>query len=492
MKVLEANNITKTFPGVVALDCVDITFNAGEIHCIIGENGAGKSTLIRCLTGVYAPEEGSITINGGDALKDRKLFNKVAYVPQEIDLFGYMTVAENLLLPYERSGIKGRISQKVLEEKARPLLERFQINVDPGVLVKDIPVSAQQLIQIVRAIAHTDYDILMLDEPTTSLTTEDTTVLFKVIRELKNENKAVVFISHKLEEIFEVGDVLTVFRNGKKIAYSDIKSVDIPWVILQMTGHSLDRNQVFHSGKVLDDIILEVKNLSGGMFTDVSFNLKRGEILGFTGLVGAGRSEIMQAILGYVPAYSGQVFIDGKELKLGNSSRATKAGYVYLPEERKRQGILPVLSIRENISISVLDSLLSGIGISKKKECELTQDVINTYGIKTTDMEKEIRYLSGGNQQKVIIGRAMVSTPKVMVFDEPTKGIDVGTKPEIYRMMKKLAEEQSMGIILISSEMEEIIKCSNRIIAMYQGSKIAEFPNGTPKEELMSAIIGVS
>ncbi|MCR5161209.1 MAG: ATP-binding cassette domain-containing protein, partial [Lachnospiraceae bacterium] len=237
MKVLEASGITKVFPGVTALDSVDVSFEPGQIHAIIGENGAGKSTLIKCLTGVYTPEQGSVMIDGQDALKNKELFNKVAYVPQEIDLFGHMSVAENLFLPFEKSGFKGLVNQKALEKAAVPLLEKFRIPVRPDDLVKDISVSSQQLLQIARATVHEEYEVLMLDEPTTSLTTKDTQILFEIIKEIqKKENKAIVFISHKLEEIFALSDVITVFRNGKKVAYSELEKVDIPWVIKQMTG----------------------------------------------------------------------------------------------------------------------------------------------------------------------------------------------------------------------------------------------------------------
>ena len=492
MKVLEAQNITKLFPGVVALDSVDVSFDTGEIHCVIGENGAGKSTLIKCLTGVYEPEEGQVLIGGEDALKNKVLFDKVAYVPQEIDLFGYMSVAENLFLPYEKSGLKGIVNQKELEKKAVPLLEKFRIPVKPDELVKDISVSAQQLLLIARATVHEDYEVLMLDEPTTSLTTSDTQILFDIVKEIKAENKAIIFISHKLEEIFALGDVLTVFRNGKKVAYSKLEEIDIPWVIRQMTGRELNQEQVFYSDKVSEEVLLEVESLTGERFTDVSFTLKKGEILGFSGLVGAGRSELMQAIFGYLPVYSGSVKLDGEDWKLGDTNYSVNHGFIYLPEERKKQGILPVLSIRENISVSALKDLTSGLGISKKKEDELAGRIIDTYDVKTPDAEKEIQFLSGGNQQKVIIGRSMCCSPKVLVFDEPTKGIDVGTKAEIYRLMKELAEEKGIGIILISSEMEEIKKCSNRIIALYEGKKAGEYDAEADKEAILSAIIGVN
>lgn len=492
MKVLEASGITKLFPGVVALDSVDVSFEAGEIHAIIGENGAGKSTLIKCLTGVYEPEQGSVMIDGADALKNKNLFGKVAYVPQEIDLFGYMTVAENLFLPFEKSGFKGLVNQKELRKAAVPLLEKFKIPVQPDDLVKDISVSSQQLLQIARATVHEDYEVLMLDEPTTSLTTKDTQILFEIVKNIQKEGKAIIFISHKLEEIFALADVITVFRNGKKVAYSEIDKVDIPWVIRQMTGKEVDQNVKYFSDKCTDEVLLEVDHLTGAQFSDVSFKLHKGEILGFSGLVGAGRSELMQAIFGYLPVYSGSVKLEGKDWKLGDTTYSVQNGFVYLPEERKKQGILPVLSIRENISIAVLDQLKSGLSVSHKKEEELAQSVIDTYQVKTPDADKAIQFLSGGNQQKVIIGRAMCCDPKVLVFDEPTKGIDVGTKADIYRLMKELAEEKGIGIILISSEMDEVMKCSNRIIAMYDGRQAGEFRPDAVKEDILSAIIGVN
>lgn len=492
MKILEAKNITKMFPGVVALDSVDIAFELGEIHAIIGENGAGKSTLIKCLTGVYEPEEGEVIINGKNAMKNKNLFNKIAYVPQEIDLFGYMSVAENLFMPYEKSGIRGTVNQKELEQKAVAILDEFSIPVKPGDLVKDISISSQQLLQIARATVHEDYEVLMLDEPTTSLTSRDTKILFDIVDKIKKENKAVIFISHKLEEIFQLADVITVFRNGKKVAYSEIEKVDSNWVIRQMTGRELDQNECFYSEKISDEVLLEVNNLTGEHFTNISFKLRKGEILGFSGLVGAGRSELMQAIFGYLPVYEGSVKFDGSDWKLGDTYSSVKNGFIYLPEERKKQGILPELSIKDNISISILDELKNGIGISGKKEGELAQRVIETYDVKTPGIDKKIQFLSGGNQQKVIIGRAMACKPKLLVFDEPTKGIDVGTKTEIYRLMKKLAEEEQIGIIMISSEMEEIRKCSNRIIVMYEGKISGEFDAAADQQYILGSVIGMN
>ncbi len=491
MKALEARGITKIFPGVVALDSVDISFELGKIHAVIGENGAGKSTLIKCLTGIKEPTSGEILIDGKSALADKKLFDKIAYVPQEIDLFDSMTVAENLFIPFEKTGFSGPVNQSDLQKKALPYLEKFHIVAPPDALVSKISVSEQQLLQIARAAVHKDYEVLMLDEPTTSLTTNDTKRLFEVIKQIKEENKAIVFISHKLEEVFEICDEVTIFRNGKKVADAKIDEIDIPTIIKKMTGREMNREQTYFSDKVSDDVLLEVDHLTGERFTDVSFNLKKGEILGFSGLVGAGRSEIMQAVFGYLPVYSGKVKLEGNNWKLGDTHYSVEHGLIYLPEERKRQGILPVLSVKENVSISFLKSLKSGISISDKKERAATQEIIDTYEIKVPNMDSQIQYLSGGNQQKAIIGRSMFGNPKVLIFDEPTKGIDVGAKAEIYRLMKKLAEENGIGIILISSEMEEVMKCSNRILTFYEGKKTGEFEAGTSKNALLSSIIGV-
>ena len=474
MSVLEAKNISKKFPGVLALDSVDISFEPGEIHAVIGENGAGKSTLIKCLTGVYTPEEGEVLVEGKNAIKNKDLFKKVAYVPQEIDLFKHMTVAENLFMPFEKFDIKGAINQRELGKKALPILEKFNIPVNPSDLVRDISVSSQQLLQIARAVSNVDYEVLMLDEPTTSLTVKDTRILFDIVKRIASENKAVVFISHKLEEIFELCDVITVFRNGKRISYAKISEVDDSWIVKQMTGREKVLDQKFYSEKVSNENIMEVKNLSGERFHDVSFSLRRGEILGFTGLVGAGRSELMQAILGILPIYSGEIIFEGEPWKKGDSNWSVSKGYIYLPEERKKDGILPMLSIRENISITALDSLRSGIGLSRTKEQSLADDIIKLYDIKTPDADKQIQFLSGGNQQKVIIG------------------IDVGTKIEIYKLMKRLAEEEQIGIIMISSEMEEIMKCSNRIIALYDGHNAGEYDASTDDRTLLGAIIGLN
>jgi ribose transport system ATP-binding protein len=492
MPILEARDLTKVFPGVTALDSVNVAFEPGRIHCVVGENGAGKSTLIKCLTGVYEPDGGQVLIEGRRlAPGDLALAGRVAYVPQEIDLFGHMSVAENLFLPYDQSYFRGLVSQRRIEERARPLLAKFGIRVEPDELVKDIPISSQQLLQVARATVKEDCEAIVLDEPTTSLTNDDARLLFDIIRVIKGEGKAVVFISHKLEEVFALGDEITVMRNGRTVATSPIGAVDIPAVITMMTGRAIDQNETFISRAEPGEVLLEVDHLTGERFTDISFRLRAGEILGFYGLVGAGRSELMQAVFGYLPVYAGSAALAGRPMRLGDTSHAVRRGLVYLPEERKRYGILPLLSVTENVSIAVLDKISSIFGISARKEAAMAAEVVAAYDVKTPDASKPIRFLSGGNQQKVIIGRSMLVEPAVLVFDEPTKGIDVGTKTEIYRMMRSLAEDKGIGLILISSEMEEVRKCANRLIVLYNGRLAGEFEPGASKDDIMAAVIGV-
>jgi len=491
--IVEAKNITKSFYGIPALDSVDLAIEDSSVHCLIGENGAGKSTLIKILTGIYTPDSGSVRISGKPAAEDRNLFRRIAYVPQELNLFREMTVAENLFMPFERSGIKKRvINRSRLEALAVEHLKLFEISAKPNELVKNISVSDRQLLQIARAMVDEDASVLLLDEPTTSLTDREIDKLFHIIRQLKARGKAVVFISHKLEEVFSIGDEITVLRNGVRVAHTLTSEADIPWVISKMAGRSIDQDETFIPQWADGDVLMEVEGLSGEKFRDVSFKLHAGEILGFSGLVGSGRTELMQAILGRLPVWTGSVRIEGRKMPAGNQTATVRNGFLYLPEERKQQGILPDLSVMSNISCALIEQLCDGLLVSAKKERAKSEEVVRTYSIKIASLKQSIKYLSGGNQQKAIIGRSIAAKPKILVFDEPTKGIDVGTKVEIYKLMKKFAEEQRLGIILISSEMNEVLKCSNRVIAMYLGKKAREFTAPVDKTMLLHAIMGIA
>lgn len=492
MEILQANHITKRFPGVCALDDVTISFSSGRIHGIVGENGAGKSTLIKVLTGLLIPEEGDIIIEEKNAASDRRLFQTVGYVPQELDQFMHMTVADNLFLPYVRAGISQFVlNKKDLYQKAQPWLDRFYIKAKPGDQLGDVSVSERQLLQIARSLVDVNTKILLLDEPTTSLTTEDTERLFKVLFNLRDEGKSIVFISHKLEEVFRICDDVTVFRNGHLIAKAETKDVSIPWTIENMIGRKDDASVKYRSERVSDEGILTVEGLTGEKFKNVSFTLHKGEILGIAGLVGAGRTEVMQAIHGVLPVYSGRVVLGSNKWKYGNPAFAVEQGFIYLTEERKSQGIFPRLSVQRNSTVTLLRNRLKNMFISNKQEQEVAKEIVDAYDVKTPKLSQEIRLLSGGNQQKVLIGRAMYTDPRVLVFDEPTKGIDIGTKLDIYLMMKRLAEENQVGIILISSELNEVMRCSNRILSMYDGSINGEFSPDCEKQSILNAIMGI-
>lgn len=492
MLAVEAKGISKTFPGVLALNNINMGLELGKVHCIVGENGAGKSTLIKVLTGVYYPDQGSISILGQDALKQRKLFRRIGYVPQEIDLFPNLTVAENLFLPFNSDIYKKRfVSRKVLDREALPILDKYHIKSGPNDITRKIPISEQQLLQIAHAIVNESSEIILLDEPTTSLVSNDIIKLFDVIDELKKANKAVVFISHKLEEVFAVGDEITILRNGVRVGSGPIKECSMDWVIEKMVGQEIDPAAKYRPVGIAPSTILKVNNITGRGFRNISFELKEGEILGFAGLVGAGRSEIVQGIFGYKPFWSGSIELFGKKVTSPNPTTAIRNGVLYLPEERKQQGIFPYLPILENISMILLEKLRNLFLISSRKEAALGAQVVKTYNIKAESLAQKVKFLSGGNQQKVIIGRAMSGKPRILIFDEPTKGIDVRAKAEIYRLMKEIAEKERISIILISSEIDELIKCSNRILVVHHGEKTGEFQTeSTDRTDIIAAMIG--
>ncbi len=496
MAFLEVEGLGRDFPGVRALDNVSLKLELGRVHILAGENGAGKSTLVKLITGSDpTPSRGHIIIDGKDVAEDPTKFRFIAYVPQELSLFPHLSVAENLFIPYDRADFTGRlISQRALEREAQAYLDRFAITAKPSALVRNISVPDQQLLQIARASTNKHMKVLILDEPTSSLTTTEVERVFNVVKSFRDTGHAIVFISHKMGEVLEIGDDFTVLRNGEKVANGKIADITERDLIRAMSGSELSFDEHFRPTPPAEPQsgppILEVKNLTGHRFHDVSFELRHGEILGFAGLLGAGRSEVMQTIFGYRKAKSGKVLLLNQPHKLGDTNYSVNHGLLYLSEERKLHGILPQLSVRENIGISILKQTLARFGISSRRERTLVEQIIAAYDIKTASMNKKISFLSGGNQQKAIIGRAMATAPSVLIFDEPTKGIDVRTKAEIYKIMKRLAES-GVGIILISSEMDELRKCASRIVTMYAGRQTGVFDNATTSNEtLIGAIFG--
>lgn len=478
MAYLEARGLGRDFPGVTALDGVDLDIELGRTHILAGENGAGKSTLVKILTGSDRASRGSIRIDGNDPVEHSEIFRKIAYVPQELSLFPDVSVAENLFMPFDRTGHGGLVNRKRMEAEARTYLERFGIEAHPSDLVRHISVPDQQLLQIARASTNRDMKVLILDEPTSALTAREVERVFTVIRGFLDRDHAIVFISHKMEEVFDIGDDYTVLRNGQKVAAGSVTDIDEPGMIRAMSGRDVAIEDHFRPNTAVGETLLEVEGLSGTMFSDISFSLRKGEILGFAGLVGAGRSELMQTIFGFRKADAGRVRVNGKDWRLGDTASSVAGGMLYLSEERKHHGIFPLLSLRDNIGMSVLSLTSGAAGIDFAKERSLVRRVIDDYGIRASGPGQRMSTLSGGNQQKAIIGRAMATAPRILIFDEPTKGIDIRTKTEIYRIMKSLAEDD-VGIILISSEMTELRRCASRIVTMHGGQITGDFDAAT-------------
>ncbi len=488
MAYLEARGLGRDFPGVTALNDVDLSIELGRTHILAGENGAGKSTLVKILTGADRPSRGSVRIDGQDPAAHPELYRKIAYVPQELSLFQDMTVAENLFMPFERTGHGGLVDRRKMQSEAQVYLDRFGIDARPSDLVRYISVPDQQLLQIARASTNAEMKVLILDEPTSALTAREVERVFRVIRGFIDRDHAIVFISHKMEEVFDIGDDYTVLRGGQKVEAGRIDAIDEPQLIRAMSGRDISVDDHFRPEIEPGETLMTVEGLSGFGFTDVGFTLRRGEILGFAGLVGAGRSEVMQTIFGYRKARAGRVTVEGKPWRLDDTAASVQGGMIYISEERKHHGILPLLSLRENIGISVLALTNGSLGIDAGRERTLVQRVIGDYGIRAAGMEQRISNLSGGNQQKAIIGRAMATTPRILIFDEPTKGIDIGTKAEIYRIMKDLAET-GVGILLVSSEMTELRRCASRIVTMHGGRVTGDFDAATTdRETLVGAI----
>jgi ribose transport system ATP-binding protein len=477
---------------VVALDNVSLAVRKGEVHCIVGENGAGKSTLVKVLTGLYRPDEGQLLINGEEV--NGRPSQVVAYVPQELSLFSNLTVAENLYLPFSRPGARSALfNRRAYERKALASMKELQMEASPGDQVKDISVAEQQLVQVARALANPSFEVLILDEPTASLTKREIDRLFGVIELLRRNGKSIIFITHRLDEVMRLHDVVTVLRNGAVVGTSEGTAIDENWIVKQMTGKDVDLHTRYRPARPAGEVLLDVRNLSGPRFDDVSFSLREGEIVGFAGLVGAGRSEIMQTIFGTLARTGGNVTYRGSPWRFGDPGYAIGQGLIYLSEERKTHGIFSNLSVRENVGAGLLGRISRFGLIDEKRERRTTADIIRDYKVKTPTGDARIVNLSGGNQQKVLIGRSIEAAPRVLLLDEPTRGIDVGAKDEIYALMRRIAEEQRIGIVLVSSELEELIKCSNRVMTIYDGRLTRELKEDQlTMEVILGSIIGAT
>jgi ribose transport system ATP-binding protein len=467
--IVELTHISKDFPGVKALDDVDFYLKPGEVHALLGENGAGKSTLMKIICGIYERDGGEFKVDGvGIHTLTPKIAQDlgIAIIHQELNMCSHLTVAENIFLAREELHF-GFIKQKSINEKAREVLLKLKLDIDPTTIVGKLPVSKQQMVEIAKALS-TNARILIMDEPTSALTDHEIKELFRIISELRAEGKSIIYISHRLEELKEITDRLTILRDGKFVITMNYADTSVSEIISYMVGREIKEKYPRVDGS-RGKKLLEVKNLNAGMVQDINFDLYEGEIIGFAGLMGAGRTELVRALFGAEYIESGEILLEGKKLDIKSPMDAIREGIVCAPEDRKKEGLCTELTIKENIGLANLDRICNKIGIvNGKKEEELTRRAITDLKIKTPSLTQEVKNLSGGNQQKVVVGKWLVRKARIVIFDEPTRGIDVAAKVEIYNLMNKLKKE-GIGVIFVSSELPEILGMSDKIIVMCDG-----------------------
>ena len=493
-KILEIKNISKSFGGVKALQNVSFSCNAGEVHVIMGENGAGKSTLLKILSGLFKADSGEIYLNGKlldfKSPRDAQKMG-IAMVYQELTVLPDLTVGQNIFLNDEPLMSLGTIDRKKIKLQTVEIAKKYNIDINPDDYVGDLPIAERQMVEILKILVR-DPDIVIFDEPTSSLAGEEVEKLYKIIRILVERNKTVIFISHRLEEIIHIGDRATVLKDGQFIDTVNIKDISQEDIVKLMIGRSLQSLFPPKEENSSGDVIFEVKDLNiAKTIHDISFCVKKKEIIGIAGLQGHGQTQLLNAIAGILPVNSGKIYLDSKNIHIRNPRDAINAGIVLIPEDRKTLGLLLTLSIKDNIASSSLH-FRSKLGfIKRKEESALVKDIINKLSIKTPGSEQRVINLSGGNQQKVVLGKGFAVKPKVILFNEPTRGVDVGTKQEIYRIIREMADS-GMTVILYSSDLMEVIGISDRVLVMYEGHIKAEI-NGKEitEENIMRAAVGI-
>ena len=467
---LEFRNITKYFPGVKALDDVSFTAYSGEVLAFLGENGAGKSTLLKTLNGDYQPSSGQYLINGEEVHfrnPHEAIEAGVSIIYQERQILMELSVAENIYLGRMPANALGVINQHKANEMAARIIADFGLPIRPTDKVKDLSVAYQQMVEIMKAYSRENLRVICFDEPSASLSDSEIESLFRIIRKLRDEDKIIIYVSHRMSEIFEITDKVAVFKDGRYVDTVKTSEVDEGQLIRMMAGRDLgDIYSSLDRDKKIGDVLLEVRHLSSDYVEDVFFSLHAGEVLGFSGLVGAGRTETMRAVIGADRMTGGEVLLDGRNIHCKSPHDAMRHGIVLVPEDRKMQGILANLDVCDNINVSMLEQHSNRLGVlNRRKELEAADKGIRDFRIRTPSPHKKIVELSGGNQQKCIVARWLGTNPRVLILDEPTKGIDVGAKAEFYRMICEFAK-QGLGVILISSELPEVIGLSDRIIVM--------------------------
>ncbi|MFD2762096.1 sugar ABC transporter ATP-binding protein [Lentibacillus juripiscarius] len=491
---IDMQGITKAFSGNQVLKKVDLSIEQGEVHALVGENGAGKSTLIKILTGIHKRDGGTVKLNGKEVhFSHPKEAEQegIMVIHQELNIIPHLTVAENMFLgkdiTYGKSGI---LNKKEMKKQCTDYLRKLGVsNIDPDEVAGDLSVGKQQMIEIARAIS-TNAELIVMDEPTAALTDREIENLFEVVESLKSQGVAIIYISHRMEEIFQICDRITVLRDGQYIGTESIDSLDFESIVKMMVGRELGER--FPERKhTAGDVIFEVNDLARkGQFHDIHFSVREGEILGVAGLMGAGRSEIMETIFGYAKKQRGSVRLNGEELTIRHPSDAIKAGIGFITEDRKSKGLLTEFSIRDNIALTNLKSVSSNGVIASKREQQLVQELMDRLGVKATGSGQETKSLSGGNQQKVVIAKWLGIRPKLLILDEPTRGVDVGAKKEIYSIMNELTES-GVAIIMVSSELPEILGVSDQIMVIHEGT-VAGILNReeADQEKIMAAAAG--
>jgi ABC-type sugar transport system ATPase subunit len=475
---LQMKGITKQFPGVLALDNVDLEVKPGEVLSIIGENGAGKSTMMKILSGALAVEEGEIYLDG-EAIPPEKTPKErmdmgIAIIYQELNYLNDMTIAENLFmgnLPQKKGFIK-TVDYKRLKTDSTELLKKFELHYDPFTLVGNLTVADKQMIEILRAVSK-DLKVLIMDEPTSALSETEIKRLFEFIKDLASKGVSILYISHKLDEVMAISDRVQVMRDGKRVGLLDVSQTNTEELVELMVGREIEDMYPKEEAKI-GDVVLDVKGLDCEIAQDISFSVRSGEILGLFGLLGSGRSETVEGLIGKKEMTKGTVTINGQEVHIKNPIEAKEHGIAYVPSDRKSEGLVLIHSVRNNISATYLDQLKRGLNLDKKKENIVVDEWIDKLKIKTPSKEVIVDSLSGGNQQKVVIAKWLLTNPKVLILNDPTRGIDVGAKVEIYKLMEELCQN-GIAVIMVSSELPETIGITDRILVFRDGKIKGEF-----------------
>lgn len=489
--LFQMRGVEKSFPGVKALEKIDFGLYAGEVHCLVGENGAGKSTLIKIISGVYQPDGGQ-TFLYGEKVQIHSPYSAqqlgITTVYQELDLVPTLTVAENIFLGEEILTSFGLLDNRRTEKESRLLLSGLGIELNPKQPVQGLGITYQQLVAIAKALSRRSR-ILILDEPSAALSLKDVKVLFDTVRRLKEKGIGIIYISHRLEEVFQIGDRVTVLRDGKLIRTCNVKAVHLSELIRYVIGRNLKAQYIKEESEI-GDPVLSVRGLSRkGVLGDVNFHLNKSEILGICGLAGSGRTELARTIVGIDPKDGGDIFMDGQKVSIRSSADAIGLGIGLLPEDRKEQGVVPCRSVEENISLPILRQIAPFGIVNVPAQKNLVKEYLSKLDIKTPSPQHLVQNLSGGNQQKVVLAKWLASKCKVLIFDEPTRGIDVGTKREIYYFMNTLVKE-GVSIIMISSELPEVLALSDRVLIMSKGDIVEELPAQEATQERILEIMG--